>query len=81
MSFRRLKITVAYDGRPWKGWQSQVGGHTVQDQMEAALRDLTGQTFGYEYWRATEGRQEPITKWRAWATEQGYQLAPRETPR
>ncbi|WP_038163831.1 tRNA pseudouridine(38-40) synthase TruA [Verrucomicrobium sp. BvORR106] len=42
MSFRRLKLTVAYDGRPWKGWQSQVGGDTIQDRLEAALRDLTG---------------------------------------
>lgn len=38
----RLKLTLAYDGRPWKGWQSQPGGATIQDQLEAALRDLTG---------------------------------------
>jgi tRNA pseudouridine38-40 synthase len=38
----RLKLTLAYDGRPWKGWQSQVAGETVQDQLEATLRDLTG---------------------------------------
>jgi hypothetical protein len=42
-----------------------------------ALRDMTGQTFDYEYWRAAEGRQESITKWRAWAVEQGYQLGPK----
>jgi tRNA pseudouridine38-40 synthase len=36
----RLKLTLAYDGRPWKGWQSQPGGETVQDQVEAAMRDL-----------------------------------------
>ncbi len=39
----RLKLTLAYDGLPWKGWQSQAGGGAVQDQVEAALRDLTGQ--------------------------------------
>jgi tRNA pseudouridine38-40 synthase len=39
----RLKLTLAYDGRPWKGWQSQPGGGTIQDEVETALRDLTGQ--------------------------------------
>ena len=38
----RLKLTLAYDGRPWQGWQSQRGGATVQDQLEAALQKLTG---------------------------------------
>ena len=38
----RLKLTLAYDGRTWKGWQSQPGGGTVQDQLEACLLDLTG---------------------------------------
>jgi tRNA pseudouridine38-40 synthase len=39
----RLKLTIAYDGRPWKGWQSQVNAEAIQDQIEAALQDLTGQ--------------------------------------
>jgi tRNA pseudouridine38-40 synthase len=38
----RLKLTLAYDGRPWKGWQSQLNGETVQGQIEAVLRDLIG---------------------------------------
>ena len=38
----RLKLLIAYDGRPWQGWQSQRGGLTVQDQLEAALHKLTG---------------------------------------
>jgi tRNA pseudouridine38-40 synthase len=38
----RLKLTLAYDGRPWKGWQSQSAGETIQDQLEAVLRDLIG---------------------------------------
>ncbi len=37
----RLKLTLAYDGRPWKGWQSQSSGDTIQDQLEAAFQDLT----------------------------------------
>lgn len=32
----RLKLTIAYDGRPHLGWQSQVGGNTVQDLISEA---------------------------------------------
>jgi tRNA pseudouridine38-40 synthase len=34
---RRIALGVAYDGRRWQGWQSQQGGQTVQDRLEAAL--------------------------------------------
>jgi len=33
----RLRLTIAYDGRPFAGWQSQPGGNTVQDHLEAAV--------------------------------------------
>lgn len=33
----RLCLTIAYDGRPYAGWQSQPGGQTVQDVMEATF--------------------------------------------
>lgn len=39
---RRLRLTVAYDGGPFAGWQSQARGHTVQDHLETALAALTG---------------------------------------
>ncbi|MCB1230225.1 MAG: tRNA pseudouridine(38-40) synthase TruA [Verrucomicrobiae bacterium] len=39
-SAHRFRLTVAYDGRPWVGWQSQVGGDTVQDQLLAALQTI-----------------------------------------
>ena len=37
---RRLRMTVAYDGRPFQGWQSQAQGNTIQDHLEAALAPL-----------------------------------------
>lgn len=37
---RRYRLTVAYDGRPYRGWQSQAGGNTVQDCLLAALREV-----------------------------------------
>ncbi|MFD0893544.1 tRNA pseudouridine(38-40) synthase TruA [Luteolibacter ambystomatis] len=33
----RLKLTIAYDGRSYEGWQSQVGNNTVQDHIKEAL--------------------------------------------
>ena len=33
----RIALGLAYDGAPWLGWQTQPGGRTVQDQLEAAL--------------------------------------------
>ncbi|MCZ7648721.1 MAG: tRNA pseudouridine(38-40) synthase TruA [Planctomycetota bacterium] len=51
---RRIKLTLEYDGTDFHGWQSQraepgadVPGavRTVQDEVEAALRALTGQTL------------------------------------
>lgn len=38
----RLKLIVAYDGRPFRGWQSQAGGGTVQDFLESAFGVLCG---------------------------------------
>jgi len=39
---RRLKLTIAYDGRPYCGWQSQAGKDAVQDFLEAAFIKLCG---------------------------------------
>lgn len=33
----RLKLTIAYDGRAFSGWQSQADGNAVQDHIEAAF--------------------------------------------
>jgi len=38
----RLKLLIAYDGRPFRGWQSQSGGDAVQDHVEAAFTALCG---------------------------------------
>ena len=42
MSSTRLRLVVAYDGRPFCGWQSQAGGGAVQDFLEQALTRLSG---------------------------------------
>ena len=38
----RVALGVAYRGNAYSGWQSQPGGRTVQDQLEAALSTFTG---------------------------------------
>jgi tRNA pseudouridine38-40 synthase len=33
----RIALGISYNGQAWQGWQSQLSGRTVQDQLEAAL--------------------------------------------
>lgn len=40
MSAQRFKLTIAYDGRPFEGWQSQPGGNTIQDHLQEAAREI-----------------------------------------
>lgn len=39
---RRLKLIIAYDGSPFRGWQSQPRGGTIQDRLEAAFASVAG---------------------------------------
>ncbi len=38
----RILLTIAYDGHPYSGWQSQPCGKTVQDHLEKSLAALCG---------------------------------------
>ena len=38
----RLRLTLAYDGAAFRGWQSQPGGGAVQDVMREAMTRLAG---------------------------------------
>ena len=40
---RRILITIEYDGGPFHGWQRQSNGRTVQQVLEEAAHQLTGQ--------------------------------------
>jgi hypothetical protein len=40
---RRIALGVSYRGGAYQGWQSQPGGRTVQDQLEAALSAFAAQ--------------------------------------
>ncbi|PZR76756.1 MAG: tRNA pseudouridine(38-40) synthase TruA [Chthoniobacterales bacterium] len=39
----RLKLIVSYDGASFAGWQSQAGGNTIQDHLEAAFQLICSQ--------------------------------------
>lgn len=38
----RLRLLIAYDGRPFRGWQSQATKDAVQDFIEASFAQLVG---------------------------------------
>ncbi|MBA3608882.1 MAG: tRNA pseudouridine(38-40) synthase TruA [Chthoniobacterales bacterium] len=40
---RRVRLIVAYEGTGFAGWQSQARGDTVQDRLEAAFLQVTGE--------------------------------------
>lgn len=37
----RLKLTIAYDGTPYKGWAKQPGVSTIQESLETALSEVS----------------------------------------
>jgi tRNA pseudouridine38-40 synthase len=38
----RIALSVSYNGNPYRGWQTQPGGNTVQDHLESALAQVQG---------------------------------------
>lgn len=42
----RIALGVEYDGSRFLGWQTQPGGGTVQDALEAALATIAGEPVG-----------------------------------
>lgn len=41
---RRIHLIVEYDGTDYAGWQRQSNAMTVQEQLEIAIRKLTGES-------------------------------------
>jgi tRNA pseudouridine38-40 synthase len=42
----RLKLTVAYDGTPFRGWARQPAARTVEGELRRALEELYGSVEG-----------------------------------
>jgi tRNA pseudouridine38-40 synthase len=44
--YRNIRLTLAYDGTPFLGWQVQPQGATVQSVLQEALARITGEQVG-----------------------------------
>lgn len=44
-NLRNIKITVSYDGTAYCGWQTQKSGQSIQQKIEQALNELTGENI------------------------------------
>ena len=42
---RRIKLTVAYDGTDYCGWQIQPNGITIEEVLNKKLSKLTGENI------------------------------------
>jgi tRNA pseudouridine38-40 synthase len=40
---RNIRLTLSYDGTEFNGWQTQPGFRTVQETLEQAIAELTGE--------------------------------------
>jgi tRNA pseudouridine38-40 synthase len=42
MTVRNIKLTISYDGSAYRGWQTQPGKRTIQEELNKAIGNLTG---------------------------------------
>lgn len=49
---RRVKLTIAYDGTNYCGWQVQPNGITIEEVVNKALSKLTGENIVVKIGRA-----------------------------
>ena len=42
MAVRTIKLTIAYDGTDYSGWQIQLGQRTIQGELTEAISNLVG---------------------------------------
>jgi len=45
---RNIKLTIEYDGTNYFGWQKQAKGKTVQQELENALQNITGENIALQ---------------------------------
>lgn len=41
---RNFRLTLAYDGSGYRGWQAQPGGGTIQQRIAAAIQEISGES-------------------------------------
>ena len=45
---RRIKLTVAYDGCNYSGWQIQPNASTIEQVLDNAINKVTGGAASYD---------------------------------
>ena len=60
---RRLKLILSYNGEPVAGWQSQANGNGIQDHVEAAFRQLCGETVKVHGAGRTDAGVHAFAQW------------------
>ena len=55
---RRIALGLSYAGQGYFGWQSQTGGNTIQDKLEAALAAFCGLSKGERVVTLCAGRTD-----------------------
>ena len=59
----RLKLTIAYDGLPFGGWQIQPNADTVQERLETALAEIAKEAVRIDGWGRTEAGVHAVGQW------------------
>lgn len=40
---RNIRLTIEYDGKKFNGWQKQPNKLNIQGEIEAAIKEITGE--------------------------------------
>ena len=62
---RNLKLTLAYNGTGFHGWQIQPEKPTIQGALVEAIREITGESVtvhGSGHWLMDEARDQVVPK-------------------
>ena len=69
---RYLKLTIAYDGTDFHGWQMQSGKPTIQGEIVTILRRLTQENIAIHGAGRTDAGVHALGRWRAFARRRRF---------